>query len=168
MAIIKTANTTGKYHNLSSYNSVIHYVTRPDKAIHGCIGCFALDPYNPAGHMELVAKQYCKDQGVHIRHFIFGFELEDQVSPGIAAQIGEELIAYLGQQFQALYAVHEDRPHLHIHIIINAVSHIDGHKYRGTRQVFGRFMTVSKRILRKYGIQSLRYVSNRPFSVESI
>ncbi|MCI9366951.1 MAG: relaxase/mobilization nuclease domain-containing protein [Oscillospiraceae bacterium] len=161
MAVIKTANTTEKYHNLNSYSDVINYITQPSKTIHGYIGSIILDPYNPAEDMEAVAKKFHKESGVHVRHFIVAFDPLEPVTPGIAVLIGQEIIGYLGKQFQAIYAVHEDKPQLHIHIIINAVSHVDGHKYRGTREVFHRFEDFVRRTVRKYGVRELHYVSSR-------
>lgn len=158
MASISTPNTTGKYHDLNSYNSLINYITRPDKAIHGYINSIALDPYNPAGSMEAVARQYHKEDGVHVRHFILSFAPAEPITVDMAYLIGLEIINYLGQQFQAIYAVHEDKPHLHIHIVINAVSYMDGHKYRGTHEVFRRFKELIHCVLEKYGIEKLRYV----------
>lgn len=111
--------------------------------------------------MEAVAKKFHKESGVHVRHFIVAFDPLEPVTPGIAVLIGQEIIGYLGKQFQAIYAVHEDKPQLHIHIIINAVSHVDGHKYRGTREVFHRFEDFVRRTVRKYGVRELHYVSSR-------
>lgn len=162
MAVIKTANTTGKYHDLNSYHNIISYITESDKIIHGYIGYNHLDSYNPAGSMEAVAKKFSREKGVHVRHFILAFQPSEPVTPEIANLIGMEIINYLGQQFQAIYAVHEDKQHLHIHIAINAVSYVDGHKYRGTHDVFNRFRDAIKRILRKYNLFALNYVSNKP------
>lgn len=161
MAIIKTANTTGKYHNLNSYSDVINYITQPSKTTHGYIGSVKLDPYNPAGDMEAVAKKFHKESGVHVRHFIVAFDPSEPVTLGIANLIGQEIIGYLGKQFQAIYAVHEDKPQLHIHIIINAVNYIDGSKYRGTREVFHKFEDFVRRTVQKYGVRELHYVSSR-------
>lgn len=161
MSIIKTANTTGKYHDLNSYYALINYITQEDKAIHGYIGSIGLDPYNPAGHMEAVAKQFNQEQGVHTRHFIVSFEPSESVTPEIANLIGMEVIGYLGQMFQAIFAVHEDEPQLHLHIVINAVSFVDGRKYRGTHQVYHRFENFVRRTVQKYGINTLYYVSNK-------
>ena len=161
MAVIKTANTTGKYHNLNSYSDVINYITQPSKTTHGYIGSVKLDPYNPAGDMEAVAKKFHKESGVHVRHFVLSFDPYGLYVPGIANLIGQEIISYLGGMFQAIYAVHEDKSHLHIHIVSNAVSHVDGHKYRGTREVFHRFEDFVRRTVRKYGVRELHYVSSR-------
>lgn len=161
MAIIKTANTTGKYHDLNSYNDVISYITQPSKTIHGYIGSIKLDPYNPAGDMEAVAKKFHQESGVHVRHFVLSFDPHELAAPEIANLIGQEIISYLGGMFQAIYAVHEDKPQLHIHIIINAVNYINGSKYRGTREAFHRFENFVRRTVQKYGVRELHYVSSR-------
>lgn len=161
MAIIKTANTTGKYHDLNSYSNTINYITQPSKTIHGYIGSIKLDPYNPAGHMEATAKQFHKESGVHVRHFIVAFDPSEPVTPEIAALIGQEIIGYLGEQFQAIYAVHENTLQLHIHIILNAVNYVNGSKYRGTREIFHRFEDFVRRTVQKYGVRELHYVSSR-------
>lgn len=158
MAAIKTTNTIGKFHDMNSYNDVINYITQPNKAIHGCIGSIALDLHNPARHMEAVAKRFHQENGVHIRHFLVAFHPLEPVTPGIANLIGQEIIGYLGKQFQAIYAVHEDEPQLHIHIIINAVNYNDGSKYRGTHEVFRKFKDFVRRTVQKYGVDKLRYV----------
>lgn len=162
MAIIKTANTTGKYHDLNSYSNTINYITQPSKTIHGYIGSINLDPYNPAGDMEAVAKKFHKENGVHVRHFILSFDPHELAAPGIANLIGQEIISYLGGMFQAIYAVHEDKPQLHIHIIINAVNYIDGSKYRGTHEIFHSFEDFVRRTIQKYGVRELHYGSSRP------
>lgn len=158
MAILTTFNTTGKYHDLNSYSTLIDYITQPSKTIHGYIGSIALDPYNPAGHMQVIAEQFHKESGVHIRHFLISFDPSERVTPGISNLIGQEVIGYLGKRFQAIYAVHEDKPQVHIHIVINAVSYMDGSKYRGTHKVFHRFEDFVRRTVQKYGVDELRYV----------
>ena len=162
MAIIKTANTTGKYHDLCSYNDIITYITQPNKTIHRYIGYINIDPYNPSGSMEAIAKKFHKEHGVHVRHFIIAFNPDELTQPEVANEIGAKVISYLGQRFQAVYAVHEDEPQLHIHIVINAVCYLDGSKYRGTHKIFNRFVYAVRRILKEYRITNFTYVSNKP------
>ena len=161
MAIIKTSNTTGKYHDQNSYNTTISYITRPDKTPHQCIGMIGGDIYNPVGSMELVALHFGQKHGVQVRHFILSFEPDELMTLNNAYQIGQSITFYLGNRFQAIYAVHEDKPQLHIHIIINAVSYVDGAKYRGTHKAFHSFMDFVRHILRRYGITKLVYVPTK-------
>lgn len=161
MAIIKTANKTGKYHDLNSYHDAISYIIHPTKAIHSYIGYIGLDPLDLVGSMYNIAEQFNKTDGVQIRHFIVSFEPSEPVTPSIANLIGWEIIGYLGQMFQAIFAVHEDEPQLNIHIVINAVSFVDGRKYRGTHKVFHQFENFVRQAVKKYGINTLYYASNK-------
>ena len=161
MATLKTANTTGKYHDLDSYYDTINYITQQTKTIHNYIGHIGLDAPDYAGSMYSVAEQFGQTDGVHIRHFIVSFAPWEAVTPDVANLIGWEIIGYLGRMFQAIFAVHEDEPQLHLHIVINAVSFIDGRKYRGTRQVFHQFENFVRRTIQKHGINTLYYVPNK-------
>lgn len=162
MAKLKTINTDGNYHNLDAYDKVINYITRPDKAIHQYIGMIHLDPANPANSMHQTAQLARRKSKVQLRHFIISFHPLEPVTPEIALQIGIAIIEYLGREYEAICAVHEDKPHLHIHVVCNAVNKNDGSKYNGTRMVFNQFRNFIKSVLQQYGIFELCYVSNKP------
>lgn len=66
----------------------------------------------------------------------------------------------MGAEYQTVSAVHEDKQHLHIHTVINSVSYVDGHRYRGTKQEFYTMKDQVRQILRRYGIDRLDYVSS--------
>ena len=62
-------------------------------------------------------------------HFILSFE-EDEVSEEEAFQmVGEFVTEFLGKDFEAVYAVHNDTDHIHGHIIFNSVRCTTGYKY---------------------------------------
>lgn len=160
MATLKTTNTTGKFNDKNSYRNAIIYILQSQKANH-YFGYTGLNPHDLIESMWSVSKQFGKTDGVFVRHFIVSFEPSELNAPEIANIIGREIIGYFGKMFQAIYAVHEDEPHLHIHIVVNAVSYIDGRKYTGTYEHFHKFENFLRRVLRAYGIYSLRYVSNK-------
>lgn len=161
MATIKTANKKGKYYDDDSYQSVINYITNPQKAYHGYMGFIGVDATTPAESMAQHANEVKKNFGVRVRHFILSFAPWEPVTPEIANQIGHMIILYLGQQYQCVYAVHENKPHLHIHIVINSVSLIDGKKYRGIHTTFRQFLNEIRNILRLFGIFKLEYKKNQ-------
>ena len=68
---------------------------------------------------------------------------------------------YLGKEYQAIYAVHENTESLHIHIVMNSVSYIDGHRYRGTKAEHYEFMDFLRNVLIYYGITKLQYISSK-------
>lgn len=159
MATIKTANQKGKYHDLNTRHALISYITNPSKTPSGCI-CYAhVDPDDPAADMDFIAAKYGKSDGVQARHFIFSFSPAELSSPSRTARIAREITAYLGREYQAVCAVHEDRSHLHIHVVINSISYLDGHRYYGRKQEFYALKNQVAQILRRYGIYRLDYVS---------
>ena len=110
--------------------------------------------------MDRVAAQFGKSDGVQARHFIFSFQPLELGSHTEAAHIAQEITACLGAEYQTVSAVHEDQRHLHIHTVINSVSYVDGHRYRGTKQEFYTMKDQVRQILRRYGIDRLDYVSS--------
>lgn len=62
-------------------------------------------------------------------HFIVSFE-EDEISEEEAFEVvGEFVKEFLGEDFEAVYAVHNDTDHIHGHIIFNSVRCTNGYKY---------------------------------------
>ena len=159
MAILKTANGKGKYFNLDARELVTDYVLRPDKMIHGYCGGVCVDPICPAESMSLISEQYGKQDGVQLRHFIVSFMPYELSDPAIVNEIAQQITTVVGRDYQALYAVHEDKPHLHFHLIHSSVNYHTGARYYGTKREFYAFKNALKGILSLYGINKLEYVS---------
>ena len=160
MATLTTANVRGKYHDLNSRKDLIAYITNPQKALHQHIYYSHTDPNHPVQDMDLVAAQFGKSEGVQARHFIFSFHPLELDSHRKAAEIAQKITDLLGAEYQTVSAVHEDRRHLHIHTVINAISYVDGHRYRGTKREFYFMKHQVGRILYSYGIDRMDYVSS--------
>lgn len=159
MATFKTANKKGKYFDMDAKATTIRYILNPAKAVHGLVGGVGVSPESPAESMELVSEHFDKSEGVQLRHYIISFEPYELEKPEIANKIGQEIAAYIGREFQSVYAVHEDKLHLHIHLIVNSVSYADGHRWRGNKAEFYRLINSCRTILRQYNIYQLYYVS---------
>ncbi|MBR3870280.1 MAG: relaxase/mobilization nuclease domain-containing protein [Clostridia bacterium] len=161
MAIYKTANCKGKYFDESTKEDVISYVINDNKMIHNYAGGIQVNKYDIAGSMKQISAQFKKGNGVQIRHFIISFEPYELSNPLIVNEIAMHVILYLGKEYQVIYAVHENTESLHIHIVMNSVSYIDGHRYRGTRAEHYEFMSFLRKVLNHYGIHKLQYVSSK-------
>ena len=161
MAIYKTANCKGKYFDEMAKEDVISYVIDDNKMIHNYSGGVQVDEHDIAGSMKQVSAHFQKETGVQIRHFIISFESYELSNPLIVNEIAMHVVRYLGKEYQAIYAVHENTESLHIHIIMNSVSYIDGHRYRGTKAEHYEFMDFLRNVLKHYGITKLRYVSSK-------
>ena len=89
-------------------------------------------------------------------HFILSFE-EDEVSEEEAFQVvGEFVTEFLGKDFEAVYAVHNDTDHIHGHIIFNSVRCTTGYKYDYKNGDWENIIQpLSNRICREHGLSVL-------------
>ena len=160
MAMFKTANCKGKYFDDNAKEDVINYVLNPDKMPHRCCGGVKVDKFDIAGSMYAVSEYYNKTNGVQLRHFIVSFSKNELNDPYKAKAIAQEIMYHLGKEYQAIYGVHENGD-IHIHIVMNSVSYVDGHRYYGKKEEYYSFYYLLCDILRKYGINKLMRISNR-------
>ena len=61
-------------------------------------------------------------------HFVQSFSAEDNVTPQEVNAIGLEFAQRQFPGFEVVIATHVDTGHLHNHMVVNSVSHKDGHK----------------------------------------
>lgn len=153
MAVLESFNGKGNYRNENAMELVTDYIFNPYKAISGYYGGYGVSSQCPAESMMMVSEQFGKRNGVQLRHYALSFAPYELNNPIIANEIGRKISAFISREFQTVYAVHENREHLHIHIVTNSVSHIDGHRFYGSKQEFYALMGGIRRILRDYGIK---------------
>jgi len=94
-----------------------------------------------------------KRQGYHL---IISFK-EGEVSPDTAYEITQRFVKeYLGQQYEAVYCVHDNTDHVHSHIIFNSVSFVDGRKYRYEKGDWERdIQPITNRLCEEYGLSTI-------------
>lgn len=161
MATFESFNGNGNYRNENAIALVTKYIFNSYKTLSGCFGGHGVDSQYPIESMINVSKQFGKRTGVQLRHYAVSFALYELNEPKIADEIGRRIAEFIGQEYQTLYAVHENCNHLHIHIVSNAVSYIDGHRFYGRRREFYALMEGIRRILWDYGITKFMYVSKK-------
>ena len=159
MALFKQLNGKDRYHDFSAREDVINYILRPDKTMSGCIGWVNVDMRNPAASMAQVAKFYGKENGIQLRHFVLSFCQEEVDDPDVANEIAQQIAYFISQEYQTIYAVHEDTDQLHVHFVYNPVSYLDGHRYYGTKTEYYRLINFIKTLLHHYEIHKLLEVS---------
>lgn len=172
MATLKVGNQKGKYFDSNSKEDVIHYILQPHKTIHNFYGTFGisvppgiksrqiLSEYI-ANRMNHISVYFGKSSGVQLHHFIISFSPYELHNPALAYRIAYECAGFFAPEYQVVYAVHEDSHHLHIHIVINSVSYVDGHKYRGSKEEFYELKKTFLQVLNDYGISKLIYIHNK-------
>ena len=142
----------GKYMDDYSREDVIAYILRNDKTPHHCIGGAAVNVYNALQEMTLLAQAFHKDSGLRLRHSVISFEKDKQITLEAAEQIACHAVSYYGSAYQMIYAIHEDTAHLHIHLVMNSVSYLDGKKYHGNKKDYYGFINYMRSVVRPYGI----------------
>lgn len=137
MAINKVINKSTKSHG--AMKNVIQYVLQEKKVIEGyadIIGPYEPDriTYDDIYQAFLMEKKiWKKDSGRMYAHNIISFHRDEKVTPEECMEIGRSFCDQFFSGHQSLIAVHQDRDHLHIHIVTNSVSYIDGRKLHQSR-----------------------------------
>lgn len=158
MAITKIWNIAkSKDGNLSnSLHRSLLYIVNPTKTDGGVL----VGGVNVMPDAELAYEQMCETKQ------IFGKELGRQGyhvvlscpvgegDPQTMYQLTQEFIEeYLGDRYEALFAVHVDKGHLHSHIVFNSVSMMDGYKYQYTKGDWKNIIQpITNRLCEKYGL----------------
>lgn len=160
MPLIKVLNRKGKYHDADAREVVINYILNPAKAISGFMGCTSnVNPLDIAGSMESFAQLHKKTKGIQLRHTVISFTPDEVDDPEIVNEIAREVASFVGQNYQTVFSVHEDREHLHFHLVCNSVGY-NGKKYLGKKKDYYDFIKVVKNILHCYAIYRVITVSS--------
>lgn len=122
MAIIKSV------HSNASVNTAVKYIERSCKTAAGLITGLNCSPESAASEMMTTKRIWGKTTGRSYDHYVQSFSPEENVSPEEAHAIAVEWASLEFSDFEAVIATHTDTQHLHSHILINAVSYVDGHK----------------------------------------
>ena len=119
------------YKNSTSVHNLVAYVLRDKdtkKRVH-YYGGYGVNINNADKQIMWVKNYYLKTDNRMMRHIIVSFD--EDITPYDAYILGWRISAYYGDRYQLVFGVHEDTEHIHIHIVFNTVSFIDGRKYSG-------------------------------------
>lgn len=155
--------TDGKYKDDEAISDVIGYVMSPAKTPSGYVGGINIEHLPQAAEeMTAVARYFGKESGVRLRHTILSFQPEEGVSAHQAYFLAYQIAAYYGNEYQVVFAVHEDSGAPHVHFIMSVVSFATGLKYRGRRDDYYRFQAHIRKVLWDYaGITTLMVVKDQ-------
>lgn len=103
-----------------------------------------------------------RKNGVLAYHLVQSFK-DFETTPEIAHRCGQELVERLfADKYEAVIATHLDHKHLHNHMIINAVSYIDGYKYRNNyKDYFIDIRGISDQICRENCLSVIEHPQRR-------
>lgn len=119
-----------------------------------------VDPHDICDSMQQAAK-HNKDSGVRIRHMALNFSPDELSDAKVANEIAESIAKHIGDDFQTVYAVHQDTNHINVHFVHNAVSFVDGHRYKGRKNEYRPVEQYIRSVLRDYGIYQFHSCSRQ-------
>jgi len=130
MAIIKAAQSG------ASLKRIINYVTQSKKTDEHLMAGIDCDPQNAYDDMLLTKELFHKTNGRQYKHFIYSFPPGEAVTPEQVLENAQRLVTETPalQGYQALIAVHQDRKHIHAHIVVNSVHAETGYKLQWSKQ----------------------------------
>lgn len=138
MAINKVVNKSTKSHG--AMRNVLEYVLRDEKVKQGYVeisGPYSGETinYDEVYRSWLAEKKlWNKDSGRMYAHNIISFHKDEHVTPEQVLEIGKEFGERFFSGHQYVIGVHQDKDHLHCHIVTNSVSYIDGMKLHQTKR----------------------------------
>ena len=135
--------------------AAIDYTLNGDKTAHQVyVSGFNCDPNTAASKMQRTRENWGKAAGRHVLgyHVIQSF-LPGEVTPEQAHKIGCEFVRRALPDYEVTVSTHLDREHLHNHIVFNAVSFADGHRFRDDyRGYYQGIRAPSDRLCREHGL----------------
>ena len=137
MAITKILNIQeSEGRNPASHlKNALEYIQNPDKTeeciLVGGINCLPDTAFEQMEETKNIFHKTGKRQGYHV---IISFSPEEKVTAEQAMYVLEHFAKdELGDDYEAVYAVHTDREHMHGHLIWNSVSMTTGKKYNSPK-----------------------------------
>ena len=137
MAITKILNIKeSKGRNPASHlENALRYIQNPDKTeecvLVGSINCLPDTAFEQMVETKNIFHKTGNRQGYHV---IISFSPEEKVTAEQAMYVLEHFAKdVLGEDYEAVFAVHTDREHMHGHLIWNSVSITTGKKYNSPK-----------------------------------
>jgi len=153
MAIIKMQKV--KAGKPSSLRAVLEYIQFPLKTEYGRLvsakDCLLECAYE---QMYLLKQDHKQLHGRQYVHIIQSFSSSDQLNYDTAHEIGQKLLNRF-KGYQGLVATHNDREHLHNHIVLNSVNTETGLKWQQSKKDLQALKDFSDSLCKEYGLSVL-------------
>ena len=144
----------------------IAYILNPEKTANG--------KYTGAGNCLLstaystmidTKKLFGKTNGRQGYHFVLSFAENDILDEKLCMQIVEEFAdAYLGENYEYVYAVHNNTEHMHAHLVFNSLDRYSGKKYRYEKGDWAKtIQPITNRLCKKYGLSEIAFETKDGF-----
>ena len=134
--------------------NAISYITDEEKTQRGAlVGSHNCNADIALQEMLATKRKYGKLDKRQGYHFIISFK-KQEVRPETAMEITQKFVErYFGDDFQCLYATHDNTDHVHSHILFNSVSWRTGKKYRYEKGDWAReIQPIVNELCKEYGL----------------
>lgn len=151
--ILHMKDCGGHFHG-KHLKSSLEYILKSEKTqegrLVGAINCQVDTAFEQMKETKRLFGKIDKRQGYHL---ILSFK-EDEIDPDTAFEITEKFVReYLGKEYEAVFAVHDNTYHIHSHIVFNSVSFVSGKKYRYEKGDWARdIQPITNRLCKEYGL----------------
>ena len=153
MAITKIIKVKG------NEKACIRYVTNKDKTNDGQLvsysGCTSMTAsYNFKAALDMNSRTATNGESIRAYHFIQSFAKTDQISAEDAHRIGLELMdKLLGDKYAFICATHNDRGHLHNHMVVCAARRdMTGRKLDDNLALLHELQNINDRLCHENGL----------------
>lgn len=134
--------------------NAISYITDEEKTQSGAlVGSHNCNTDTALQEMISTKRKFGKLDRRQGYHFIISFK-KQEVRPETAMEITQKFVErYFGDDFQCLYATHDNTEHVHSHILFNSVSWRTGKKYRYEKGDWAReIQPIVNELCKEYGL----------------
>ena len=123
----------------------------------GCRGIMQADPTIAAKQMYATQLIHNYTEGNRLCHLIISFDKHSGVNSEQAMCAAEAAADVIGTMFQTVYSVHVNTDNIHIHFVINAVSCINGEKYKPNTTSLKRYYDAIRQALPNVSLGRIVY-----------
>ena len=134
--------------------NAISYITDGEKTQEGAlVGSHNCNVDSALQEMLATKRKYGKVDKRQGYHFIISFK-KQEVRPETVMEITQKFVErYFGDDFQCLYATHDNTGHVHSHILFNSVSWRTGKKYRYEKGDWAKeIQPIVNELCKEYGL----------------
>ena len=146
MAVVKAV------HSRASIGNAINYITKEEKTKDHLISGIYCSPFNAVDEMKMTKMLYDKMDGRQYEHYVQSFHADEKVTPKQAHEIAVQWAEEMFPNHEVIVSTHQEKKHLHSHIIVNSVSFEDGSKLHHNARWLQEAKDRSDEICREQGL----------------
>jgi len=133
----------------------LDYIQNPEKTngnvLVGSINCLPETAFEQMMDTKMTFGKMDKRQGYHIIISFVPGETTEEIAFDIVERFAKE---YLKDEYEAVYAVHYDKDHMHAHLIFNSVNLVTGMKYEYRKGEWKRRMQpITNKLCKEYNLE---------------